>query len=136
GAHNPHSASVLRDTIPSYFSYQRVILIAGVSRDKNLEGIVGELAPLSHHVIVTRSRHPRAAPTGAVAEAFLSHGTTVAQVEGVDNAVALALDESEEGDLILATGSLFVAAEAREVIKGIEPELYPELGQDRSPSPR
>ena len=136
GAHNPHSASVLRDTIPSYFSYQRVILIAGVSRDKNLEGIVGELAPLSSHVIVTRSRHPRAAPTTAVAEAFLSHGTTVAQVEGVDNAVALALDEAGEGDLILATGSLFVAAEAREVVKGIEPELYPELGQDRSPSPR
>ena len=30
-----------------------------------------------------------------------------------------------EMDLILTTGSLFVAAEAREVIKGIEPELYP-----------
>ena len=136
GAHNPYSASVLRDTLPSYLSYQRVKLIAGVSRDKNLEGIVGELAPLSPYVIVTRSRHPRAATTEAVAEVFLSHGITAAQVEGVDNAVTLALDEAREGDLILATGSLFVAAEAREAIRGIEPELYPELRQGRSPSPR
>ena len=29
--------------------------------------------------------------------------------------------------MILATGSLFVAAEARETVLGIEPELYPDL---------
>ena len=31
------------------------------------------------------------------------------------------------GDLVLATGSLFVVAEAREAILGIEPEIYPDL---------
>ena len=30
-------------------------------------------------------------------------------------------------DFILATGSLFLAAEVREVILDIEPEIYPEL---------
>ena len=103
---------------------------------------------LRPHVIVTRSRHPRAAPTATVAKAFLAHNPQgpetleVTQIEGVDKAVARALEEAGESDpqgsetLVLATGSLFVAAEAREAIKGIEPELYPELQKGPYPLPR
>ena len=32
-----------------------------------------------------------------------------------------------EGDLVLGTGSLFVAAEVIEELEGITPELYPEF---------
>ena len=44
-------------------------------------------------------------------------------------AEALALARSMAGpdDLILGTGSLFVAAELREAELGIRPELYPDL---------
>ena len=133
GAHNPHSAAVLRDTLPDYFDYRRVLLVVGVSRDKNMEGIVGELAGLTSDVIATRSRHPRAATAGAVAGAFAGPGVEAAQVEGVDAAVSKAMEGSREGDLVLVTGSLFVAAEAREAILGIEPELYPQLQKVSDP---
>ena len=159
GAHNPYSAARLRDSLPRYFDYRRVVLIVGVSRDKNLEGIVEELAGLFYpdqqaasndslalrnatsgtqnkSIIVTRSRHPRAASTAAVAKAFIGQNLEVMQVEGVDSAVARALEDAREDDLVLATGSLFVAAEAREAIKGIEPELYPEIQRDTHPSHR
>ena len=135
GAHNPYAAATLRDTLPDYFDYRRVLLVVGVSRDKNMEGIVGELAGLTSDVIVTRSRHPRAATIAAVAVAFAGYGVDAVQVEGVDAAVAKAVEESREGDLVLVTGSLFVAAEARETVLGIEPELYPEL-QTATGSPR
>ena len=127
GAHNPYAAAKLGDTLPDYLDYRRVLLVAGVSRDKNMEGIVGELAGLTSKAFATRSRHPRAAKAAAVAGAFAAHGVDVVQVEGVDVAVAKAVEESRHGDLVLITGSLFVAAEAREAILGIEPELYPEL---------
>ena len=160
GAHNPYSAARLRDSLPHYFSYGGVILIAGVSQDKNLEGIVEELANLfspsrqtgwteqgsqeptsdsqdtKPRVIATRSRHPRAAPTGTVAQAFRSRNLIVEQVESVDEAVTRALGEAGEDELVLVTGSLFVAAEAREAIRGIEPELYPELQRDPNQSSR
>ena len=138
GAHNPYSAARLRDSLPAYFNYGSVILVVGVSQDKNLEGIVAELAGLSRplgkegRVIVTRSRHPRASPPGALAHAFLTHHIKALEVEGVDSAIEMALELADADDLVLATGSLFVAAEAREAIKGIEPELYPEL--ERPPS--
>ena len=146
GAHNRYSAARLRDSLPGYLNYNRVILVIGISQDKDLRGIVEELAALSPQVIATRSRHPRAAPAREVAEAFLSHDAPglipqglileVEQVEGVDKAMARAIAQAGDDDLVLATGSLFVAAEARETIKGIEPELYPELQNDRPPLPR
>ncbi len=50
-------------------------------------------------------------------------------VEGETASVAhgtrRALELAEDGDLVLATGSLSVAAEVIEEIRGIEPELYP-----------
>ena len=143
GAHNRHSAARLRDSLPGYLNYNRVILVIGISQDKDLRGIVEELAALSPQVIATRSRHPRAAPAREVAEAFLSHDAPglisqgpileVEQVEGVDRAMARAMAQAGDDDLVLATGSLFVAAEARETIKGIKPELYPELQNDCPP---
>ena len=36
------------------------------------------------------------------------------------------------GGLVLATGSLFLAAEVREAALGIEPEIYPELRRKKS----
>ena len=155
GAHNPYSVAALRETIPDYLDYGRVVLIVGVSRDKNVRGMIKEMAAFSNRerhasvpyqgpqgkrlaghpeerprIIVTRSRHPRAASTGELAEAFLAHGIEVSQAASVAGAVATALEGAREGDLILATGSLFVAAEAREALLGIEPELYPELDKD------
>ena len=137
GAHNPDAATKLRDTLPGYLDYSRVILVVGVSRDKDIGGIAQELSWLNPNVIATRSRHPRAAPAAMVAEAFLSRGPSgsgtqgptpeVEQVEGVDRAMNRAMELAGDDDLVLATGSLFVAAEARESIKGIEPELYPQL---------
>ena len=146
GAHNPDSVAKLRETLPGYLDYRRVILVVGVSKDKDLDGIVAELSQLQPHVIATSSRHPRAAPAAKVAKAFLartlsgsgpqSPGLEVEQVKGVDRAINLAMEQAGEGDLVLATGSLFVAAEARESIKGIEPELYPQLQSERPPSVR
>ena len=143
GAHNPHSASVLCDSLPEYFNYGRVVLVVGISRDKDLEGIADELAVLGPRIIATRSRHPRAAPAADVAEAFLRQNPSslspvvrslkVTKVEGVDRAVCSAMEEAGEHDLVLATGSLFVAAEARETIMGLEPELYPEIQRDCNP---
>ena len=128
GAHNPYSVARLRDSLPLYFDYDKVILILGVSQDKNLTEIVGELAKMAPRVIATSSRHLRAALPSALAGAFRDHGIKATEVAQADHALQAALDEANDGDLVLATGSLFLAAEVREAMKGIPPELYPEFG--------
>ncbi|MCE2404010.1 MAG: bifunctional folylpolyglutamate synthase/dihydrofolate synthase [Dehalococcoidia bacterium] len=141
GAHNDDSAARLRRSLREYLDFERVSLVVGVSEDKNMEAIVRELAAIGGtcpetplRIIATRSRHPRSRPAGEVAEAFRQArtGLEVSTVEGVDEALARAMSDSRPGSLVLATGSLFVAAESREAIMGIEPELYPDLARRRN----
>ena len=114
GAHNPDSAQKLKQSLEQYFNFDRAILVIGVSCDKDIAGIVSELAPLFGKVIVTRSRHPRAmAPPPIVAE-FARHGAEVEVAEDVSTALTLALGMAGARDLVCVAGSLFVVGEAIE----------------------
>ncbi len=129
GAHNPYSAGKLSDSLRDYFDFQRLTYVVGVSADKNVPDIAAELVRGADLVVVTRSRHPRAASLDDLADAFGVTGVELVQVDGVEAALEYARSRSEKRDLIVVTGSLFVAAEARETVLGIEPELYPSLQQ-------
>lgn len=124
GAHNADSAMKLRQSIRRYFEYDRAILIVGTSRDKNMAGILAELARLTDRVIVTRSSNPRATTTAMLAAEFSKRGITAETTESVASAVDLALAKAKSGDLVCATGSLFVVAEATAYLKGLDQEQY------------
>lgn len=114
GAHNPESSRRLRQSLEHYFTYEKAILIFGASSDKNIDGMITELAPLFDSVIVTHSIHPRAMSTQAIINEFRRHGLEARGVEDVFEAVTVALETAGEGDLICVTGSLFVVAGAIE----------------------
>jgi dihydrofolate synthase/folylpolyglutamate synthase len=119
GAHNGDSARRLRQALEDYLSFKRAILVMGVSGDKTVGAMAEELAPLTHLLIATRSRHPRAAEPEAVAAAFAAQGVT----SETWPTVAAALDRAQAlagpDDLICVVGSLFVVAEAREALLGL-----------------
>jgi dihydrofolate synthase/folylpolyglutamate synthase len=125
GAHNADSAKRLKEAIKQYFDFQRLILIIGASSDKDIAGIVGELAPLSSVAIATRSRHPRALVPSLLQKELIKQGAATEITESVAAAISRALALAGPRDLVCATGSLFVAAEAIEYVKGIRPEIYP-----------
>ena len=127
GAHNVYSVESLLKSLPRYLSYDRVILVAGFSRDKNVAGMAQALGEKADMVFATASRHPRSLTPGEVAGLFAGPGTVVKEAPTPAAALEMALDHAGENDLVLATGSLFLTAEVREAALGIEPELYPEL---------
>jgi dihydrofolate synthase/folylpolyglutamate synthase len=114
GAHNPDSARKLRQSLEQYFDFDRAILILGFSSDKNIAGIISELAPLFDRVIATHSIHPRAMPTATVEAELSRQGVEVQATEDISIALPLALSLAGEKDLICVTGSLFVVAGAIE----------------------
>ncbi|MBM2825118.1 MAG: dihydrofolate synthase/folylpolyglutamate synthase [Dehalococcoidales bacterium] len=119
GAHNPYSAGKLREALREYFKFGQAILIVGTSFDKDIAGIVAELAPLFDKVIVTRSTHPRAmVPAGIVAE-FKRHGREALVADNIGLALRQALSLAGEDDLICVTGSLFVVGGAIEEVKAL-----------------
>ena len=128
GAHNVYSMETMLSSLREYFDFERLLVIAGFSRDKSVAGMVEALAPHTDLAVATRSRHPRSLPPAALAELLRDSGIEdVRRVDDVAGALELAGSQAGSNDLILATGSLFVAAEAREAVLGIEPELYPDL---------
>ena len=128
GAHNAYSMSSLLASLPRYFDQPDLLLIAGFSRDKSVEDMVRLLAARRPRVVVTRSRHPRSTPPAELARRFRNEGLTdVVETASVKEAVEYSLQSARDGDLVLGAGSLFVAAEIREALLGIEPEVYPDL---------
>jgi len=114
GAHNAYSAKRLAEALKQYFDFDRMVLILGTSSDKDVVGIVAELAPLPGIVIATRTNHPRALEPARLAAEFSKWGITTEVAGNVASAVDLALARATPKDLICATGSLFVVAEVME----------------------
>ena len=133
GAHNLNSMETLLDSLPRYLDYRRLMLVAGFSSDKNVEDMVRRLVKAEPVVFATASRHPRSLSSQDVSELFAKRGITAVETASPAEALSMALAAAGDGDLVLATGSLFVAAEVREAVLGIEPEIYPDLlPSDRS----
>ena len=127
GAHNPYSVDSLLRTLPGSLPYRRLLVVAGFSRDKNVAEMAGSLAAAAGMVFAAASRHPRSLPPDELAQLFRSCGAEVIPAATPAQALAQARSQAGEDDLILATGSLFLAAEVREAALGIPPEVYPEL---------
>jgi len=127
GAHNTYSAERLAEAVMHLFSYERLILVVGMNSDKDVHGIVSALAKLRPYVVATASRYPKAAPPETLLSLFSSNGLEGEIKSSVAEAMGSALRLAGGKDMILATGSLFVVAEAIEEVKGIKAELYPTL---------
>jgi dihydrofolate synthase/folylpolyglutamate synthase len=121
GAHNPDSARTLKESLGQYFDFDRAILIIGASDDKDIAGVVSQLAPVSDSVIVARSRHPRALPVATIRAEFGRYGIEAQAAEDIPSALDKAIALAGERDIICVAGSLFIVAEAIEQVK----KLYP-----------
>jgi len=111
GAHNVDSARRLCQALMEYFAFERAFFVLRVSSDKDIPGIVEELAPLAHHIFIPRSAHPRAAEAESILEACCKRGIPATIVHSVGEALAEAKAEAGVEDLICATGSLFLVAD-------------------------
>ncbi|NJK81872.1 MAG: bifunctional folylpolyglutamate synthase/dihydrofolate synthase [Chloroflexaceae bacterium] len=118
GAHNGDSAQKLIAALQAEFSYARLILVLGMSRDKHTDAILEALLAHTDTLVLTHSRHPRAytdLDKIAAQARPLFHGTILFAGDVPD-----ALDEARRiahpNDLICVTGSLFVVGAAREAL--------------------
>ncbi|MBN1887486.1 MAG: bifunctional folylpolyglutamate synthase/dihydrofolate synthase [Thermoflexales bacterium] len=114
GAHNGDSARCLAAALREHFPGRRWTLIFGASSDKDLGAMLDVLAPFAGRVLATRTRHSRAAEPELLASLVRERGADVEVATSVPDALALALAQPGEQAGVIATGSLFVAAEARE----------------------
>ena len=116
GAHNRDSARCLREALATCFPYQRLILVLGISANKNLEGIIEELTPLAAVTVATRALVPRAAPPQQVADLAAKWCSRIIVEEDTQTALAQAISETRQDDLLLVTGSLYLVGDAKRLL--------------------
>ncbi len=124
GAHNRFSMRRFRQSLREQLPSEQVLLVFGANRSKDLDGMVAEIAPAAHRVFAVQSRHPKSAPPRAILAAFSRCGVQAEEADGVAGGIDAARQDARPGDVIVVTGSLFAAAEAREHLLGISPEVY------------
>jgi dihydrofolate synthase/folylpolyglutamate synthase len=122
GAQNQASAAALRKTVEKFFSGYEVMLILGISKDKDIEGVLRELIPLSKDVILTKADNPRAAQPRDIKELIIAKGLgarlgRIHLSQNIKEALDLALACWDPKELLLITGSLFLVGEARHLLK-------------------
>jgi len=111
GAQNIASAQALKKAIKENFQYKRLILILGISKDKDIKGICKQLYDLADEVVLTMANNPRATEPKYLARYF--RGKNIHITNSVKEAKALSARLSKKEDLNLVTGSLFVVGEFR-----------------------
>ena len=115
GAHNPAGARALAAYIERFYGDRRVRLIFGAMRDKSVAEISGILFPLARQVIVTAPRQARAL-TPETMRAVADH-PDLRIAAHIEDALAMVREDAAGDDAVFVTGSLFLVAEARAILK-------------------
>lgn len=112
GAHNPAAATVLAEFLREQRdAFDRLILVFGVLRDKDWEGMLSALGPVADLVVLTRPEGDRAADPSALIGADRFCPKLEVERE-MGRALSLARQMASARDAILVTGSLFTVARA------------------------
>lgn len=113
GAHNPSAAAALVATLPHDFAYERLTLVATVFDDKDVAGVLTPLASVAGRIILTRADSSRAATPARLQQALPPSAVEPEIVDGLEEAVDLAISSSLDDEMVLVAGSLFGAGQAR-----------------------
>ncbi len=115
-AHNAASAKALAQALNDVYPYRRVIMVLGVSADKDVAKICSHLKENAAHVILTKADHPRA-HTFTDKEAKQYFGSKpYTLIPDVPSALKEALRLTKTEDMIVVTGSIFIVAQAMKEI--------------------
>jgi len=114
GAHNPAGAMVLRESLKNGFQFDRLILLIGIMKDKDIPSILQTLAPLADHLILSRPHTERASSPARLLEVLGADGGKKAEImEDLSQAIEKGLSMTRKEDLLCITGSLYTVGEAR-----------------------
>ncbi len=125
-AHNPDAAKALansaREILPEH---KKIILIIGIMKDKDIEGILNPLVQISEIIIVTRPKGERAASPERLKEILEKldtqyNGNHISNSVITTNTVDAAIDRAKElcskNHIILVTGSFYTTGEVKEIL--------------------
>jgi dihydrofolate synthase/folylpolyglutamate synthase len=117
GAHNLDGAKSLAKVLEKNFSGKKGILIIGMLKDKDVDSVLEVLTPYFKKVVATYPVSDRSMEPGLLKEKISKYVEDVVAIENINGAVEYAIGKSNEDDVIIAAGSLYMIGSIRTIIK-------------------
>lgn len=121
GAHNTDSVRALIKAIGANIPYDSMVMIFGCAADKDIDGMLAEIALGADKVVFTRAAaNARAADPRELARRFgESHGKMSQVTDDIAQAFAVATRAVNREDLVVVTGSFHLVGEAKKHLAGV-----------------
>ena len=119
GAHNTDAMRKTVESLTSFFTLDRLIVIFGVMKDKSISEMLSLLLPVTDILIATEPKNTRATSAEKIAKYVqkIDASKQFFTTSSVQDAYAKALTIAKEHDLIFATGSLFTVGELLQLLE-------------------
>lgn len=119
GAHNVDGIQFLKGNIDEYFKYKNLYLILGILADKDVEKIVEIITPLAKEVYTVTSNSIRAKTSEDLKAMVKKYNKNCLSFDDYEEAARLAINKADKEDLILASGSLYMIGQMRDIFNKI-----------------
>ena len=113
GAHNEAGAQALQETMAQYFAGKKILLVAGILADKQIDSIVKFLTKITDQIIVTEPDNPRKLAASELAKHMADAGVTAEVIADAEAAMHHAKELADGYDVILFAGSLYLIGDVR-----------------------
>lgn len=123
-AHNPAGMRALRSALQELFEGKKLTLIIGIMKDKDIPGIIKEIAIAADNILITKPKFERASEPNIIESEAKKYCNNVLIKHKVEDAVQYAIKNASMDDVICITGSIFNVGEAMTALDRIKPKLF------------
>lgn len=118
GAHNAAGMNMLVTSLKNDFSFNNLIMIIGILKDKNIEEMLKSLLEITNKIIFTQSENPRASEPEHLASSASNYGFKgkIIIEPSLQKAIKMAFENLNKKDIVCISGSLFTVGEARTIL--------------------
>lgn len=116
GAHNIQGIQILSKNIKKYFEYDNLYLILGILADKDVEEMIKVITPMAKKVYAVTPNSIRAELAEDLKKEIIKYNENCQAYDDYKEAYLTALNDADENDLILASGSLYMVGDMRKII--------------------
>ncbi|MCP5003875.1 MAG: bifunctional folylpolyglutamate synthase/dihydrofolate synthase [Planctomycetes bacterium] len=116
-AHTIASMKALKESLSENFSFDNLVILLGLSGDKDLEGVLRAITTAADELILTRTGNPREAEPDQLADVARQffHKEPIV-IENIGDALNEAMKIADMNSLICVTGSFYLAGEVKKIL--------------------
>ena len=110
GSHNEAGFINLNNTINKYFPGKHNFII-GMNIGHRITSIKKLLVNSAKNIVISQSKHPKSMSTKSIQKSLSNCNLLLSLSTSIEDALRISIEQSENNDIIICTGSLFAVAE-------------------------